>query len=163
MQKQIGRGFSAGDHARAEHVRPESLMEANHLESERDPLRRRARSHATRMVGGAERGDQIGHPFHRPQLATEKGEQLRGAAGLVIARQRSAEIGLERRPHVPRRHPEEPSCDLGPRQGQTVIRDGAGLDVAGEDFAVDENAVAVEDHETALSCFQAGAEPVMSS
>ena len=163
VQKEIGRRFPSGDHARAEHVRPECLIEANHGESERNSLRRRARGHAPRVVYGAKRSDHIGHSVHRLQLATELGEQLLGAARLVVAWQRPAEVGLERRSHVRRRHPEEPSCNLGPRQRQAVSGHGAGLDVAGQDFAVDENAVAVEDHETALKCFQAGAEPVISS
>ena len=48
-----GAGFPRATMVELNTCGPKSLMEADHLESERDPLGRRARGHATRMVGGA--------------------------------------------------------------------------------------------------------------
>jgi hypothetical protein len=74
--------------------------------------------------------DDLAHPRHSLQLASEEREELLRAARLVILGQRPSEIKLEPGPHVARRHAEEAAGHILRRERQPISRDRAGLHAA---------------------------------
>ena len=147
MKEQVGRGLSPWHEGRAVDIRPEGISQARYVERQRDPLRRRTRRDAQGVTGSPHILDDRRDTHHGLQFATEQPEQLNAAALLVILGERLPEIHFECSPHVLRGHAEEPPRHVLSGHLQPVFGEGAGLDVASQNLAVDEDAVAIEDHE----------------
>ncbi len=145
IEKDVGRGLAARHQCRAEDRRrrePTQQIRPPQLPQEivRQAARRHAFGHRQQRQHRLEAGDGL-------ELALEQFERMALHRRVEIFRQRTAEIRGEGGVHVPVAHAGETLGDaLG---GHDVAEGGQGVDdgAAGDDLAVDQYAVAIEDDE----------------
>ena len=148
MQEQIGRRLAARNLLGAEHVRREARVEAREAEAVAQPRERAAGRHAT---GGRQPVERLVNARDHLQVALEGGVDLHLHGGGEALRQGAAVLDLEGAVHRLRRHAEKARQDLGLGERDADASELCGLDARADQLAVDQHAVAVEDHQIGIA------------
>src|SRR5215207_6165734 len=142
-QEQVRRGLAPGHHRRGEEVGTEETREPRELERAPDALGIAGRRHTARHTY---RGDHLGDAVYGLELGFE---DLGEALGLVVHEGRwqdAIPLVLDERAHLRVGEADISGRDLLSCHGDSHFAQQLGLHPAREHFAVDQDAVAVEDH-----------------
>ncbi len=142
VQKEIGRRFAAFDHRRAENMRGEIVEQAGAAEGEGETVGIGARRDAARRRQVVEYGGDAGH---RLEFACEGRLQARAQDLREIVGQLAAKARFDGSEHRGAADADELLGDLVGGDGDADLTETFGVDAAGDDLAVDQHAVAIED------------------